>query len=156
MTMLETQNKTAPDAGGESKPIRVLCVDDVPDVIYLVEKVIKAEAGMVCVGCIDTAEGLAERAKALEAHVILLDATMPGKRPLEALRDLSASYPEAKTLMFSGLDDAGWKQRAQEAGAVGWVSKGADMATVLRAVREVAAGGQWWKPAAWRGDGEVR
>ncbi len=68
---------------------------------------------------------------------------MPGKNPLEALRELDAALPRIRTIILSGHDDVAFIDRVFAAGAWGYVSKGDEPDTVLQAVREVAKGNVW-------------
>lgn len=50
------------------------------------------------------------------------------------------TFPQVKTIIYSGLNDRAFNARAKDAGAWGCVSKGTDPSKVLQAVREVVAG----------------
>lgn len=121
-------------------PTRVLCVDDNPDVLAVLRMLIDSQTEMCCVGCLGSADGLIETVRRLSADVVLLDATMPGADPMVAITELAAAVPEARTIMFSGHDDAAFVDRAIGAGAWGCVSKGGEPTDILNAVRRVAAG----------------
>lgn len=124
---------------------RVLCVDDFPDSTTTMRLSIESDPTMRCVGCLASADHLLEwvRRHALSPDVVLLDASMPGKNPLEALRELDAAFPHIRTIILSGHDDAAFIDRVFAAGAWGYVSKGDEPDTVLQAVREVAKGNVW-------------
>ncbi|MFA6046104.1 MAG: hypothetical protein WC718_14060 [Phycisphaerales bacterium] len=69
---------------------------------------------------------------------------MPGKSPLEALRELDAAFPHVRTIILSGHSDAIFIDRVFAARAWGrYVSKGDEPDTVLQAVREVAKRKVW-------------
>lgn len=128
-----------------SAPTRVLCVDDFPDSTAMMRLNIESDAAMRCVGCLASADHLLDevRRQTPPPHVVLLDATMPGKNPLEALRELDAAFPQVRTIIVSGHSDAAFIGRVFAAGAWGYVSKGDEPGTVLQAVREVAKGNVW-------------
>jgi len=73
--------------------------------------------------------------------VMVLDIAMPGEDGLSMLHRLLRRDAEAKVVMFSMYDDELIAIRAMEAGARGYVTKGAPPDMILKAVREVAAGG---------------
>ena len=107
--------------------------------------IIDSEPNMHCAGCLETADRLGQAVREElrdsvndEVLVVLLDATMPGKDSLAVVRELRISHPDARTIMYSGHDDAEFVERAAEAGAWGCVSKNADPLAVMLAVREVA------------------
>jgi two-component system, NarL family, invasion response regulator UvrY len=56
------------------------------------------------------------------------------------LRELSASHPDVRVIIFSGFDDAAAVGQAVEAGARGYVSKRGDTDDVLEAIRAVIRG----------------
>jgi len=131
-------------------PTRVLCVDDNSEMTLVLRLMIDAEPMMRCVGCLGSADHLLRRVRGLEPppDVMVLDATMPGRDPLEAMRQVAAEFPAIRAIVYSGHDDPGFVERARDAGAWGCVSKREEPDTILRAVREVAAGRAWWPKSA--------
>jgi DNA-binding NarL/FixJ family response regulator len=129
-----------------SGPTRVLCVDDIPDVADAIRLIIDSDPSMQCVGCLRSANDLVAKVRGRNPRpdVVVLDATMPGRDPIDAMRDLAAECPSARTIIFSAHDDPGFIDRARSAGAWGCVSKDAEPRELVRAVREVAAGRTAW------------
>jgi DNA-binding NarL/FixJ family response regulator len=129
----------------QTPPTRVLCVDDNSDMADMMRMMIDAEPMMQCVGCLSSADRLIETVRNLKPQpdVVLLDATMPGKDALEELRKMAVELPAVRTIVYSGHDDPEIVGRAYRAGAWACVSKRDEPDTVLRAVREVAAGRTW-------------
>jgi two-component system, NarL family, response regulator DesR len=132
--------------------IRVLFVDDNQDLSTILRMVIDSEPDMRCVGSLASADTLVAEVRRLCTQappptpdvatplVVILDATMPGKDPLEAMRELAAALPQVRTIIYSGHDDPGFIERVIGAGAWGCVSKRHEPAAITRAVREVCAG----------------
>jgi two-component system response regulator DesR len=132
--------------------IRVLFVDDNRDLSAVLGMVINAEPDMRCVGTLVSADKLVAEVRrfctqaprptpdAAKPLVVILDATMPGKDPLEAMSELAAAFPQVRTIIYSGHDDPGFIKRAVDAGAWGCVSKRDEPTAITRAVREVWAG----------------
>lgn len=125
---------------------RVLCVDDNPDMTFVLRMMINVEPTMRCVGCLASADHLIQKVRGLSPppDVVLLDATMPGKDPLDVMSEMVAEFPAIKTIVYSGHDDPAFVERFKNAGACGCVSKRDEPDTIVRAVREVAAGRAWW------------
>ena len=122
-------------------PIRVLCVDDIPDVRAVMRMVIDAESDMECVGEQASADSLIEEVRRTQADVVVLDATIPGGRdPISAMDDLASELPHVKTIIYTGLDAQAIADRARENHAWAVVSKDDSPAQLINAVREVAAG----------------
>ncbi len=75
-----------------------------------------------------------------EVDVILMDVRMPGMGGLEATRKLISRFPHAKVIAVSALDDDLFPSRLIQAGAMGYVTKGADLEEMVRAIHSVVAG----------------
>jgi DNA-binding NarL/FixJ family response regulator len=127
-------------------PTRVLCVDDSADMTSMMRMLIDAEPMMQCVGCLASADHLIQKVRDLKLlpDVVLLDATMPGKSPLDEMKRLATEFPAIRTIVFSGHDDAAFVAGVRDKGAWGCVSKRDEPDAILLAVREVAAGNTWF------------
>ncbi|MBC7833745.1 MAG: response regulator transcription factor [Phycisphaerales bacterium] len=121
-------------------PIKVLFIDDTADTAHLYSRIIDAQADMRSVGTLSSADDLIVEAKRLRPDITVIDLVMPGRNPLDALRELSDVLPESRAIVFSGHDDPRTVDAALSAGAWGLVSKGDDVSAVLRAIRRVARG----------------
>lgn len=121
------------------RPIRVLCADDQPDMRLLLQRLIDDQPDMTTVGALDTADELVEQVGARKPDVVVLDLTMPGRHPLEALRELSLREPKVRVLVMSGYDDPATVDSALDAGAWTLVSKHDEPRAVLKAIREAMA-----------------
>src|SRR5437762_7273625 len=75
-----------------------------------------------------------------------MDVVMPDQTGLEVLPALVHEHPNTKVLVLSMQDDPRYVREAFAAGASGYVLKEAADAEVVRAVREVAAGGNHVHP----------
>ena len=120
--------------------IRVLVVDDQPDIAEMLEYVIGVDPGLECVGCLHSANALADSIRTHRPDVLVLDARMPGVDPLTAMVALAPEFPELKSIFYSGYDDPDFIERIIDAGAWGFVSKRHESDAVVRAIHSVAAG----------------
>jgi len=121
--------------------IRVLCVDDSPDIGDLYCALIDAESDMECVGRLTSALEVVKEVKRTKADCVLLDLTMPGgPDPLAVIQELSELHPESRVLAFSGYDDEATKNAVLDAGAWGFVSKNVEAPDVVDAIRRVVKG----------------
>jgi DNA-binding NarL/FixJ family response regulator len=75
--------------------------------------------------------------------LVLLDINLPGLGGLDLLRRLLLIEPKARVLMLSMHVKPVYVARALEAGAQGYVSKGAKADELVEAVRTVAGGGRY-------------
>lgn len=79
-----------------------------------------------------------------EPHVVLLDLRMPGMDGHSALEAIAQKWPHICVIVLTGNDSRANARLARREGAAGFLSKSADPATVLRVIREVAAGGTYF------------
>lgn len=121
-----------------AEKIQVLVVDDSIDLATAIELTIDSEDDMCSVGTLHSADSLATEIADKSPNVVILDMTMPGKAPLDALREAAATYPQTKIIAYSGYDDAESVQRALDAGAAAYVSKNEDTEQLLDCLRRAA------------------
>lgn len=124
-----------------SEPIRVLCVDDNDFVAEAIERKLRREPGFQWAGWLPDTLDLTDRVKRSGADIVLLDVDIPGRDSFEALAELSAAAPEVRVIMLSGHVRSDFIDRAVEAGAWGYLSKGEENDVILDAIRRVAGGG---------------
>nr|WP_275585654.1 response regulator transcription factor [Geodermatophilus sabuli] len=104
------------------------------------------------VGECGSGEELLPTAIRTRPHVVLVDPTLPGTDPLEAVRELLDVLPSARIAVHAGAFCLVTSHRAQRLGAVGYLLKGDDLADLPQRVRELADGGSvWCAPPADRG-----
>lgn len=128
------------EAEGPRRPIRILVVDDHTVVRRGIVHLLEEERGLEVVGeAGDGATALA-LARALRPDVVLMDIGLPDLSGIEVTRRLTAEIPEVRVLILTVYDRDDFLFRALEAGASGYVLKGADVDDLLRAVRAVHAG----------------
>jgi DNA-binding NarL/FixJ family response regulator len=120
--------------------IKVLCVDD----NFLVAEGIRIKlalaGGFDWLGHLSDADHLLEQVQSLRPDVVLLDIDMPGKNAFEALEELSQTHPEARVIIVSGHVRADLIDRALDAGAWGYISKGDEADTIVSAIQKVMEG----------------
>ena len=118
------------------KPIRVVIVDDTPDLRDLLRLARESDGFDVVAEAGDGQEGI-DVARAQRPDVILLDLSMPVMDGLEALPTLRKVCPEAKIIVLSGFGAAQMTRRALAAGADGYLQKGVALKTILGYVRDL-------------------
>ncbi|MEJ2751992.1 MAG: response regulator transcription factor, partial [Chloroflexota bacterium] len=90
------------------------------------------------------AVSLAER---LQPDVVLMDLHMPTINGLEATRRIVTTSPHIAVLVLTMVDDDAALFAAMQAGARGYIVKGASKSELLRAIRDAASGAAIFSPA---------
>lgn len=79
--------------------------------------------------------------RSLDVDVVLTDLEMPGTDGITAAEQLARTRPELPVLLLTMHDDESAVRAAIQAGAKGYLLKGAERDEIVRAVLSVAAGG---------------
>jgi two-component system response regulator NreC len=120
------------------KKIHVLIVDDHAVVRAGIRLLLDSQPDMKVVGeAQDGREGLAQVQK-LKPDVILMDITMPDMGGVEATQAIKKTCPQVQILALTMHEDAAYFFRMLQAGASGYVVKGADPSELLSAIRAVS------------------
>ncbi|MGN0017737.1 MAG: response regulator [Candidatus Gastranaerophilaceae bacterium] len=86
------------------------------------------------------------KAQELLPDVVLMDIGLPEIDGIEATKRIKESNPEIKVLMFTSRDEENDVLAAFEAGANGYIMKGANAEQTERAIKSVAEGTGWLDP----------
>jgi DNA-binding NarL/FixJ family response regulator len=127
--------------------IRVIIVDDHPIVRDGIASVLETEADIVVAASVGSAEEMLDAVTREHPDAILLDLALPGMGGIEAISRLR-QVGSPRVVIFSAHDEAEAMVEAVRAGARGYVVKGAPGAEIIAAIREVAAGGSYFRGAA--------
>jgi DNA-binding NarL/FixJ family response regulator len=120
--------------------IGVLVADDHTLFRKGVCKMLEAEADMVAVGEAATGREALEQVRALMPDVILMDINMPDLDGIEAARTLHRELPHIGIIFLTMVEDDESVFQGLQAGGRGYILKGSDPETMLRAIRAVAHG----------------
>ena len=122
-------------------PTSVVICDDHADFRRGLRALLDTSDEMQVVGeAADGAQAVAIAVR-LQPDVILMDLNMPGIGGLQATADVLAACPHIGILVLSMVSDDDSVFAALQAGARGYLLKGARKAEIVRAVRAVASGG---------------
>ena len=100
---------------------RVLLVDDYPEILKAVTRLLALECEIV--GTVADGSALLETAQRLQPDVIVLDVNLPNVRSLEACREITRMNPEIKVIIFTAVGDPNASEAFLKAGASAFVSK---------------------------------
>jgi DNA-binding NarL/FixJ family response regulator len=122
------------------EPISVLICDDHAHFRDGLRALLETSTEVEVVGEASDGAMAVEASMTLQPDVVLMDLTMPGMGGVEATRQLLAASPHIGVLVLSMVSDDDSVFAAMQAGARGYLLKGARKAEILRAVRAVASG----------------
>ena len=126
--------------------IRILVVDDHPIVRDGLVTVLQDQADLQVVGSVGTAEVAVALAARLHPDIVLLDLELPGMDGVAAMPRLLEAAPTARVIVFTAYDTDEQVFGAIQAGARGYLLKGADVAEIVRAIHNVHDGGSHLAP----------
>ena len=122
-----------------NQPIRVLIADDHPVFRFGLRALLESQPDMLVVAEAASGEEAVELAQSLQPDVVLMDVTMTGMNGIEATRQISTELDGTAILIITMFDDD-TVFTAMQAGARGYLLKGAQGDETLRAIRAVANG----------------
>ncbi|WP_153773039.1 UvrY/SirA/GacA family response regulator transcription factor [Pseudomonas sp. MNR3A] len=126
--------------------IRVHVVDDHDLVRTGITRMLADIDGLQVVGEADSGEAALKLARELKPDVVLMDVKMPGIGGLEATRKLLRSHPDIKVVAVTVCEEDPFPTRLLQAGAAGYLTKGAGLDEMVQAIRLAFAGQRYISP----------
>jgi DNA-binding NarL/FixJ family response regulator len=120
--------------------LRVLIADDHPVVRGGLRALIGSLDGLEVVGEAADGKAAVRETLLLRPDVVLMDVRMPGLDGVEATRRIRAGAPGIAVLVLTMYDDDATVFTAMQAGAGGYLLKGAEQEDIVAAIRAVVAG----------------
>jgi len=130
--------------------LRILVADDSEAFRAGLAALLASVGDVTLVGEAISGEEAVARALDLHPDVVLMDLNMPGRNGIEATREIVNAAPHIAVLVLTMHEDDESVFAAVQAGARGYLVKGARQAELLRALRAVAEGGAVFGPAVAR------
>ena len=106
--------------------IRIVVVDDVPDVRDLLRMNLEIDGRFEIIGEAGNGNEAIKLVKELQPDAIILDLMMPEKSGIEAIPDIIRDSPDTKIVVLTAHDERR-RMKAQAAGAHQYEFKGQDM-----------------------------
>ena len=119
---------------------KILVVDDHDLVRMGIVRMLADIDGYQVVGDAKSGEEAVTKARILKPDVVLMDVKMPGMGGLEATKKLLTVNPVIKIIAVTACDDDLYPTRLMQAGAVGYVTKGAEFTEITDAINKVTRG----------------
>lgn len=136
--------------------MRILLAEDVAMVRGALTALIELEPGLKVVAAVGRGDDIVSSALDHRPDVAVIDIHLPGLDGLTAAAMLHDVLPTCKTLILTGLGQAGNLRRARDAHVSGYLLKDAPPDRLAAAIRSVAAGERVIDPqlavAAWDSD----
>ncbi|RZA05653.1 MAG: response regulator [Moraxellaceae bacterium] len=124
--------------------IKVLVVDDHELVRTGICRMLADTPDVEVIGQAESGEMAIDMARREHPDVVLLDVNMPGIGGVETTRRLLQSVPSVRVLAVSGLAEEPYPSMLLKAGAKGYITKGAPLAEMVRAIKKVMQGGKYF------------
>ncbi|MFL6277841.1 MAG: response regulator [Blastocatellia bacterium] len=123
--------------------LRILIAEDHETIREGIKLLINGQPDMDVIG--EAGDGLlaVQRTQTLLPDLVLMDVSMPGITGFQATEQLNQTCPQVKVLALTRHRDKAYLQQLVRAGADGYVLKQSPAEELLRAIRTVAAGGQY-------------
>lgn len=120
--------------------IKVLVVDDHELVRIGISRMLADVEGLKVVGEASSGEDALKMVREQAPDVVLMDVQMPGIGGLEATRKIQRIDDSVRVIAVTVCDEEPFPSRLLKAGAAGYLTKGADLQEMVKAIRVVNAG----------------
>jgi DNA-binding NarL/FixJ family response regulator len=108
-----------------TRPLRILLAEDDDRLASLVGAILDGDGRFVVVGRATSGDDAVTLCEEHEPDIVLMDIGMPGRDGIDATRAIHARDPGQHVVIYTGSDEYGDVARAEAAGAVGYLHKGA-------------------------------
>jgi DNA-binding NarL/FixJ family response regulator len=131
---------------GEQPRTTCMVVDDHAAIREGVRRILEHEGTMSVVGEASSGESAIEMADRRRPDVIVMDVQMGGIDGFEATRRILAAHAEIGVVLYTAFKERWLLSEGMDCGARGYVLKDAPPEDIVRAIRQVAAGGAYIDP----------
>lgn len=117
-------------------PLRILLAEDDDNLALMVQTILADDGRFTVVGRATTGDDAVTLSAEHEPDIVLMDIGMPGGDGIDATREIHDRHPGRHVVIYTGSDEYSDVARAEDAGAVGYLHKGAltspDLADALQ------------------------
>jgi DNA-binding NarL/FixJ family response regulator len=124
-------------------PTKVVIADDHTLFREGIKKMLSLEKDILVVGEASRGDEVAKLVERTKADVLLLDLKMPRGDIVQTLLEVKDINPATKVVVLTAFSEDENILNAAKGGARGYVLKGIDFPTLLRAIKTVHSGGLW-------------
>lgn len=126
--------------------IKVIVADDHDMVRQGIALILSDVEDISVIGEAKSGEDAVTLSRRQQPDVILMDVRMPGIGGLEATKKILAHRPDTGVIALSGYNDSSYPGMFMQAGAMGYITKGADYNDMIEAIRTVHEGKAYLSP----------
>lgn len=127
--------------------ISVFLVDDMSLVRTGIKLILGTTPNVKVIGEADSGEEAVDWCRKKQCDVILMDMVMPGIGGLEATKKILRYNPDAKIIVLTIQTEEPYPTKIMQAGASGFLTKGAEPEEMIRAIKDVASGKRFISPS---------
>ncbi|MBI2845858.1 MAG: response regulator [Chloroflexi bacterium] len=117
--------------------IRLLIVDDIPETIENLKKLLYFEPDIEVVGSANNGQQAIESSKSLRPDIVLMDINLPDLDGIQAAEQITAAAPRTQIIMMSVQSEADYLRRSMLAGAREFLTKPFSSDELITAIRRV-------------------
>jgi len=131
----------------ENRIMKIAIFEDNRKYRESLEFLIVTTSDMELCGSFEDTTRLSQKIEALQPDVVLMDINIPGKNGIDAVKEITESFPGVHVCMQTVFDDDDKIFASLCNGASGYILKNTPPEKVLQAIREVAYGGSFFTPS---------
>jgi len=130
--------------------IHISIIEDIKDIAIYLQSLFNEQEDMDCSHVFFNAEDAMNFIPKQKTDIVIVDIGLPRANGIEAIKHLSIKCPDILFCMFTVYEDDEKIFRSLQAGAKGYILKGASKDKILLSVRELAEGGSPMSPTIAR------
>ena len=134
----------------DTQMIKISIIEDIKDVAFSVQAMINSQSDMICDHIFHNAEEAMMFVPHQDADIVIVDIGLPRASGIDAITTLKGKCPNVLFCMFTVYEDDEKIFRSLQAGANGYILKGASKDKILNSIRELAEGGAPMSPTIAR------
>lgn len=134
----------------KSSPIQITIIEDLKEVAISLQSIINTQEDMYCGHIYHNAEDAMNYIPNQKTDIVIVDIGLPRASGIEAIKFLKEKCPHILFCMFTVYEDDDKIFNSIQAGAKGYVLKGASRDKIIESVKELYNGGSPMTPSIAR------
>lgn len=132
------------------KKISISIIEDIKDVAISMQALLNAEVDMDCRHIYHNAEDAILFMPNHHTDIVIVDIGLPRASGIDAILQIKETCPKILFCMFTVYEDDDKIFKSLQAGAKGYILKGAPKVKIINSIRELSAGGSPMSPTIAR------